>query len=97
MSFSPQIKKKYLSLRRFVKMFSRIFKSKNKTSKKSKEISLIIENGPREEPYIVKLPKHLLVEHSVVFKEMAESGELKKNRKVKMEEISVVGLRKIAE
>lgn len=77
-------------------MFAKHFRSKE-SRKKGKEISLIVEDAHGQNRCVVKLPKRLLVQHSPVFKRMADNGDFKRSREVKLQEITATGLQKIAE
>lgn len=80
-------------------MFKKIFKSKKNESltKKDKEITLIVDNNPTQEPYVVKVPRSALVEHSAVFRKMFENGEFKKSKEIRLKSIKAIGLQKMIE
>lgn len=76
----------------FLSMLSRYLWSKKKGGpKKDKEITLTVE-GETE-----SVRRSALIKHSAVFRKMADDGELKSSKEIRLKGVTVTALHKIVE
>ncbi|KAF8774028.1 uncharacterized protein LOC129984015 [Argiope bruennichi] len=76
------------------KLLRKIVPGKSSKKKLEKEISLIVEDPNNPDGFALKVQKKLLLEHSAFFRDIPEN-DIKKNRKIKLEDVSVIALQKI--
>ena len=70
---------------------------KKKKEYKDKDISLVVESASSEDQLVMKVPKSALMKHSAVFRKMAENGEFKKSKEIKLKSITDTALQKMVQ